>query len=405
MLKRVLYFFCLASIVFSCKKDDLTGGSNSSIKVISTVTEPKQVKLVSSNDGTLLALSTSGDLIVPASHQELILINAGGVVQRRISLSDTLFQHMSAVRGINGGFFVCGTSNTFSYIAIYYLDDSGEKLWSKSFTVKFGTSLNEPVAKISPDNYYQVMYQSYGSGYYIWKGDADGNEVSNIKFPTPNAVHYGSGLNYGERYSDFFQVNDTLIIAQGITIDRYESDIENCFLRAVNENMVKKWYSDNYDSTHMESGAGLAYINDKIILFGSKADNQYYEYYGDVFARTYSTSGDFEGEIVYPKVGGSDTRIRQSTPSPDGGFLLVGSNNQYSQGELVSPNNIVLIKLDHNAVFNWARSIETDSPSKGFDAVYLADGTIGLIGLLKEKENANKIVYMHLDASGVIVNN
>lgn len=405
MLVRVLFFLCLTAIVVSCSKDELNGVNNSSIKVISTDTEPKQVKLVSSHAGTLLALSTSGDLIIPATRQELILFNALGVVKRRISLSDTLFQHMSAVSGIDGGFFICGTSNTFPYIAIYHLDDSGEIKWSKTFPVKFGTNLNEPVAKISLDNHYQVMYQSYGSGYYIWKGDVDGNDISNIKFPTPNAVHYGSGLNFGERYSDFFQANDSLIIVQGITIDRYENDIENCFLRAVKENMVKKWYSNNYDSTHMEAGAGLAYINDKIVLFGSKADNQYYEYFGDAFARTYSTSGDFEGEVIYPRVGGSATRINRSIPSPDGGFLLVGSNNQYSQGELVSPNNIILMKLDHNAVFDWSRAIKTDYPSRGFDAVYLADGTIGLIGMLKEKDKTNKILYIHLDASGMIVNN
>ena len=401
----ICFLLMLALFVGSCKKDEINNGSASSIKIISTDNEPKQVILLSSKGGVMLAILTSGDVIFPPNDQELLLLNSDGDVLRRLTLSDSLFQHVSAVPAMDGGFFICASTNTLPYIAIYHLSDAGDILWSKSFDVKLGTNLNQPVACISRDNHYLVMYQSYGSGYYLWKGDVAGNEVFNAKFPIPNAIHYGTGLNYGERYSNIYQPNDTQIVVQGITIDRYESDVENCFLRVVNENMAKKWYSSNFDSTRIELGAGFAYIDGKIILFGTKSDNAFLEYFGDPFIRVYSTAGNFEGETLIPRVEGTPTIIKRVVPSPDGGYLLIGSNNQYSQGELVSPNKIAIIKLNFDASVSWTRAISTGYPSRGFDAVYHSDGSIGVAGLLKERDNENKLMYLHLDATGNIINN
>lgn len=404
-LTAILFLLVLPVVISSCKKDEMSSGGGASIKIITTVNEPKQVSMVSSSSGVALALITSGDVIYPPVKQEVFILNSNGGVQRRIQLSDTLFQHMSAVPGMDGGFFICASTNTLPYIAIYHLNDAGDIVWSNTFTVKSGTNLNQPIARLSRDSHYMVMYQSYGSGYYLWKGDVNGNEVFNTKLPIPNAIHYGTGLNYGERYSNFFQPNDTQIVIQGITVDRYEFDIENCFLRVVSESLVKKWYSDNYDSTHLELGAGFTYINDKIILFGTKSVNSFYEYFGDPFIRMYSTAGDYEGETLIPRVEGTPTIIKSVIPSPDGGYLLVGSNNQYIQGELVSPNKIVVIKLNHDTSISWSQAIYTGYPSRGFDAVYHGDGTIGLLGFLKERDNTNKLMYLHLDASGLIINN
>ena len=389
----------------SCKKDESGTIQPSSIKIISTENEPKQVNMISSNTGEILAYVSSGDLVVPPDHQELFILNSNGDIQNKFSLSDTLFQHLCTVPALDGGFMICGTANTFPYIAMFHVSNTGEVMWSKSFQVKFGTNKNRPAISISHDGNYLVMYQSYGSGYYIWKGDVNGNEISNSKYPTPNSMHPGSGLNYGEKYVDFLQVNDTLIITQGINYDEYDQLIENCFLRAVSENMVKKWYSTNYDSAHFEFGSGLAYVNNKVILFGSRSDHKLLEYAGNPFIRTYNTDGTFEGDRLLPQVGGTPTIIRKSIRTPEGGYLLVGNNNQLPLNDLVSPNQAILIKLGPDLAINWSRVVNSGYPVKGYDAVYHKDGTIGLIGLMKDNYSENKLLYMHLDGGGGIINN
>jgi len=411
MSRKTIRSVCLAACLLlllpavSCKKEIPATVIPSSIRIISTANEPKRVNMVSSAGGMQLVYITSGDLIEPPVRQELFLLRPTGESAGQVHLSDTLFEYIRAVPGIDGGFFICATSDLFSQMAIFHVNDQGAVLWSKSIVVKSGTSLREPDIRISRDQHYLVMYQSYGSGYYLWKGDAGGTEVFNKKFPTPNAIHYGSGLNYGEKYVNLFQPNDTLFIVQGITYDQYEERVENCFVRAVSENLAKLWYSDNYDSSRIESGAGLAYEADRIVLFGASADNLAYEHFGDVFARRYTTSGIFEGDLAYPRAGGTPTTVNRVVTAPGGGYLLAGSNGQLPQHDLVSPNQPVLMKLNPDLSTAWTRVVQTGFPARGHDVVYHSDGTIGLIGLMKDNYATNKVLYIHLTALGEVINN
>ena len=89
----------------------------------------------------------------------------------------------------------------------------------------------------------------------------------------------------------------------------------------------------------------------------------------------------------------------------DGGFLLIGNNNQLQNNDLVSPTRIILLKLNADLTVQWTKELRTGNPAKAYDAVFLNDGTIGLIALLKENLSENKLMYMRLDASGSLIIN
>jgi hypothetical protein len=402
--KVFIYVTCILTLL-SCDKETIDSESNASIKLVSTISEPKMVKMISSTYGNLLAFFASEEQGDSAFRQELFLLNQSGEVLKNVFISDSTYQYMNAVAALNGGFIVCASNDGSSYFSIFHIGDNGDVISTKNVSVSVGSIINEPSITTN-DNNYMVVYQSFSWGYYMWKGDANGSDIFNKRIPIPNARHYGSGLNYGEKYSRFMQANDSLIIIQGITYDEYDRMIENCFLRAVDESVNKKWYSGNYDSTHIESSSGLFYSADnKIVLFGTKSTEILMAGYGDAFARIYSLTGILENEIVYPRIGETPNTIKQTIQSPDGGYFMIGSNNQLPSNIVVSPNQLVLIKLNADLTLNWSKSIDSYTPSKGFDAVYLSDGSIGVISLLKENNSMNKLIYMHLDETGNIINN
>ena len=404
---RMRTLICVACmlVLFSCNKDPLEPGSSSSIKLISTENAPKRVKMTSSINGKLLAFYTSEAQGDAAFKQELFLLNQSGEVLKKVSVADTVYQYMNAIPAVNGGFMLIASDNSSSHFSLFHIGDNGDVLWSKNIPLFVGKIINEPMIT-SYNNDYLVVYQSYSWGYYLWKGNANGNDILHKKIPIPNAQHYGSGLNYGEKYSRFIQGNDSLIIIQGITYDEYDRMIENCFIRTVDENVNKEWYSTNYDSTHIESSSGLFYsMDNKIILFGTKSTESILEGYGDAFARVYSTTGILENEYVYPRVGGTINTFKQTVKSPDGGYLMVGSNNQLPSNLVVSPTQLAMIKLNPDLTMSWSKIIDSSVPAKGFDVTYLSDGSIGVIELLKDNNTTNKLIYFHLDSSGNLINN
>jgi hypothetical protein len=404
--------FPLVALVLlaSCQKDDDAGVSPSSIKVVSTVNEPKQVEMVTSSTGKVLVFTSSGKLVVPAVQQELMILAENGDVDVRFSLSDTVFQHIDAVPGLNGGYFLTATSNGSSYIGLYQLNDEGQVQWSGSIqrnplpVTLVNTS--EPEIVISRDGNYLILYQSGSNIYRVWKGDAFGNTIHDKKFQSPNAVHDPNGLNYGQKYVNLLDANDSILVAQGILDTEYSGlRIENCFIRTTDHNLLKKDYSSNYSPDKMEIGNRLVYNGNKIVLFGSRADNREMQFHGDIFAREYSLTCDLDNEIIYPRVGGTPTAIHEVIDSPDGGWLLIGSNGQFPSSDLVSPNNPVLMKIRPDLSLDWAKSVSTGFPARGFDAEYLSDGTIGLVGLLKDRYKVNKLMYVRLTSFGDIINN
>ena len=202
------------------------------------------------------------------------------------------------------------------------------------------------------------------------------------------------------------KIDFSLIIIQGITYDEYDKMIENCFLRTVDQDVNKKWYSGNYDSTHIESSSGLFYSADnKILLFGSRSADHILDGFGEAFGRIYSTSGELEEEKVYPHVGGSLNVFKRTIQSPDGGYLMIGSNNQLPSDIIVSPNQLVLMKLNADLSVSRTNIINTGLPCRGFEAAYLSDGSIGVVGLMKDINSTNKLIYFHLDSNYNLVNN
>jgi hypothetical protein len=189
-------------------------------------------------------------------------------------------------------------------------------------------------------------------------------------------------------------------------MDMYSELIENCFLRTVDQNIVKKFYSTNYDSTHIEKGAALfSTSNQQILFFGTKSGKTVEEGFGDYFVRKYSLSMQYLGETNFARINGTPTLIRQAIEVPGGGYMLAGSNNQLPSNDVVSNNHIVLARVNSDLTLAWTREIKTEFPAKGYDLAWLPDGTLALIGLLKQDYATNVILYLHMNSNGDIINN
>jgi hypothetical protein len=193
----------------SCSKDNATD-EKSSVKIVSTVNAPVQVKLAASSEGNLLVYSNSEEITAPAIRQELFILNPAGEVLNTVFLSDTIFQFIHAIAAVDGGFFLCASSNTFNTITLYHLDDTGAIVWWKRIPTTGGSSFYGAYATVGADNNYLVMFQSFGSGYYIWKGDALVMRYSIKRFPSrmptirnrPDHWREIFAADTGQRYAD-----------------------------------------------------------------------------------------------------------------------------------------------------------------------------------------------------------
>jgi hypothetical protein len=406
-MNKQIYLITLLILSFSCNKPEIETEDHSAVNILSSTEGLADLKMAKSLGGNVLIANSYG--IGDANTtllQQFKLIKPSGEIIKSFSLVDTVYQFIDMMPGIDNGFFVTAANSNRHTIFWFKLDDSGNILWSGNKTlVANGYPVNPPAVTKSYDNNYMILYQNTGSGFYVQKVDPAGNSVLNKKLPPPTSQHQGSGLNYGETVLAVFQPNDSMIVVQGENYDEYSGiRITNCFLRALTSSITHKWFSNNFDTTKIETGAGMFYSNaNKILFFGCKSDNSIFERYGTVFVRSYSLSGVFENEITLPQIEGSPTIIKKTISTPDGGYLLVGSNGQLPSNDLVSPNKIILIKLNSDLTLSWTQALNTFFPGRSFDVTYLNDGTLGLVGFLKENYSVNKVIYLHLDASGNII--
>lgn len=408
-MQQTFLMFIVSLIFFtSCKKETFDSGSNSSIKILTSTTGLADLKMAKSLNGNVLIANSYGiGDANTALLQQFKLVKPSGEIIKSFALVDTVYQFIDVMPGIDNGFFITVANSDRHFISWYKLDDNGNTVWSGTKAmVANGYAMNPPAVTKSYDNNYMILYQNTNSGYYVHKLDLSGNLVLNKKLPPPTSQHQGSGLNYGEAVLDIFQPNDSMIVVKGENYDEYTGiRITNCFLRALTSNITQKWFSTNFDTTKLETGVGMFNSNtNKIHFFGCKSDNSIFEKYGTVFVRSYSLTGVFENEVVLPQIEGSPTIIRKTISTPDGGYLLVGSNGQLPSNDLVSPNKIILIKLNSDLTVSWTQALNTFFPGRGFDVAYLNDGTLGVVGFLKENYSVSKVIYLHLDAGGNIIN-
>jgi hypothetical protein len=396
--------FCFLTLIyFSCKKDDGAGESVSSLKIIPTKHEPKLVRIVSSDNGVNMVYTYSGNVINPAVGQEFYILDDKGNVIKSVTLTDSIYQYIDVVPAYNGGFFICAATDLLPGFVLYLVDDAGTVVWRKPVPVLNGTLINKPALTRSIDNNYWITYQSQGYGFYLFKCDQQGNPLLHKKIQTPNSKHSNFGLNWGETFDRIVQVNDTLLAIQGINIDQYSDTIDNCFVRGINENADKTWYSTNFDSTQQENSAAIFARGNSILLFGTRSQNRLNEGFGDPFVRTYTLNGVLQSQLDFTRINHTPVIVKNVIPAADNGYLLIGSDNQLPSNDVVSNNRIVLYRLNQDLSVRWTKEIQTHNPSKGFDAAFMSDGTIAVTGLIKQDYSVNSIIYFHLTAGGEIV--
>ena len=405
MLRRHFIVFVLLISFFGCKKETINFAEYSSLKIFENNHEPKQVQLTKSLNGNLLVTVCSADNFAGVVFSaELILLNNKGELIKNITFSDTAYQYVNAVPASDGGFFLVASTAHENYFSVKKINEVGNVIYTRNIVLSSGENKNSIGLCNCPDGNYLIIYQAVGNGYYVSKFDRGGFVIFNIKLPNPVSIHQGTGLNYGEKYVNIYQPADSLIVLQGVTYDQYNETIENCFIRELHGSMTNKWFSSNYDPTHFEIGSGFGLsTNQQLIFFGTISDHAINEYYGNPIARIYNSSGNLNQQIIFPQVDGTNTLILKTISTPDGGFLMVGSNNQSFTNDVVSNNHLILTKLNNDLSIAWNKTLSTYYPSKGFDAVYLNDGTIGIAGLIKDNLSTNRILYLHMDSNGKLI--
>jgi hypothetical protein len=405
MMKHFVKIMSLILVLASsCQKPEDNLGS--SVRIVDFENALPDLKMAKSNAGNLLIANSAGAGDPLIARQQFSLLKPNGDVIKKFTLTDTSFQFLDIMAGLDGGFFVAAAGSNKNYVAWYKLNDNGAIQWFGSQPmIAGGAALCAPSVTQSFDGKYLLLYQNSGAGYFILKIDASGALNLASKVPPPAAQHPNIGLNFGEAVLEITQPNNSTILLQGEMYDQYSGvDITNCFIRKLTANVEQQWFSTNYDTANLEVGAGMFVAeNDRILFFGTTSESAALEGYGDIFIRSYSQQGTLENEKLLPRVGGTPTIAKKVIPAPGGGYLMVGSNNQFPASDLVSPNKVILLKLKADLTQLWSTEIPTVFPGRGFDLAYLNDGTIGVVALHKEDYSKNRIMYFHLDANGNII--
>lgn len=402
---KLTVLFLISILIWSCKKTDAVSSTHSSVKIIETATEPKQVNSIQLTNGNIVLWVCSGDeLNGLAFPQEFFLITPNGELINTFTNSDTAFQYVHCLPCIDGGFICVSSTSHGNYILIQKMNDNGVQELKNIIPFTTNFLLNSPNICTDPIGNFVLEYQVYGDGYYISRVNRGAGVMVTTKIPSPAAIHHGTGLVVGEKVVDVFQPNDSVIFLQGVTYDQYNETVENCFVRELRNNVTQRWFSSNYDSTHFEHGNGFGITNNnQLVFFGTKSLHSVNEYYGFPFARIYNSSGALVNELQLSPTYNSLTLLKKTIATPDGGFLLIGSDNQYPVNDLVSDNHIALMKLNNSLQMEWSKEITNYYPSKAFDATYLNDGSMLVFGLIKDNLAINRIMILHLNSNGELI--
>jgi hypothetical protein len=404
---RQLMLLLFLPALFSCKKSAETM-EQSAIKVFKMNGSLQTVGMAESAAGNILAYAN--DRLSNLNDPQLYLLTSEGVVISQPKLTGSPYTYLSAVKGIGSGFLMCAAKNDASSLTVFRLDNSGNITWKKDIALSRALLLG-PNVSVSADNNYVIVCQD--SKPHLIKIDDNGNILSDNLLSSPKPLPPCNSQDSIYFHSQIIQPTaSTSLILGYFSYDAKRTPfiiISNVYVMSYDQaGTVKNWNSTGYDTTMCEAPTGiLMAANNKVLVFGSKTSEGYYDtktviqsVYGTPFLRIYDINGNLEKEILIPKVEGTPTWFQKVKPTPDGGYILIGSDNQLTSSTLVSNNHISLTKLNSDLSVSWQKAINTFYPSKGWDIICFPDGTYRVGGIQKENYEQNQLIFLNLDSKG-----
>jgi hypothetical protein len=408
--KTAICFWLLvfSSCLFvSCSKTNTQNSTSSTfIKVIATDSNFNAVNSFQMSDGSFIVFgadpqSVRGGLIVKLS--------SGGTIlwEKRMPSSIAKLWKVISIQG--GGFAATGfTSGTPDFnVNVCLFDNNGNLISSKSNSPGYYPYTN-PLDMIQLNNGNYAFAGTLGNGsldnHYVYLMITD--EAFNVLYL--NTYQLSKDIIYSVC---MVESNDgTLNITGNYQNTTPSVPISFPFLLRANYKTEQKSFDTIANSleapdcvaanasnqviivssSFTSSGSGVA-VTDKY----SSWDNTW----GNIGIDIFDTGGYYNSHIAYSGYT-NNCFINSITPTPDGGYILCGTDNMPTDTTSNTSTHIFAMKLNASLNEQWSNSYDTYYPSYGVNAGQTSDGGYLISGQHRSFNNHYDMVLIKTDANG-----
>ncbi len=121
--------------------------------------------------------------------------------------------------------------------------------------------------------------------------------------------------------------------------------------------------------------------------------------WGNIGIDIFDTGGHYNSHIDYSGYS-NNCFINSITPTPDGGYIMCGTDNMPNDTSSTTPTHIFAMKLNSGMSKQWSNSYDSYFSSIGANALQTSDGGYLLFGQHRSFNNHYDMVLIKTDANG-----
>lgn len=251
---------------------------------------------------------------------------------------------MSAIQTSDGGYILCGYSNSFGNgsndVLLSRLDSDGSVLWSKTY----GGTADDVGSYVIPTNDGGYIIGGYSNSFGLGNFDIYLLKTNSTGSLLWSNVYGGSALDL---IRAFDKTNDGGYMISGYT-GSFGAGNFDMFLIKTNSNGNVLW-SNTYGGTNFELGYVAAQTSDGGYMFTGQTSS-----YGAGDYDIYLVKTNSAGSLLWTKTYGGTAHDKGYScyPTNDGGYLISGYTNSFGAGAF----DLYLIKVDNLGSYQWAKT-------------------------------------------------
>ena len=284
----------------------------------------------------------------------------------------------------DGGYIVCGFSNSFSndHGYVVKLNSAGNQDWIKDYVLNTYAGFND-VIQTSDTGYLFVGYTGTSTrcNLYLLKTDSSGVEQWHQEYK------YGSNLwNSG---SSIEETADGSYVLAGKTSVTVGAISDECLFKvdSTGNTIWASVFSGTYNdyAYSVKSVPGNGYI-----IAGERDISGANEYTHRATLIKFDNSGNLEWQKDYGDAASTeDDEARSVLVCPDGGYLLVGTTMSYTISQ-----SVLLVKTDSAGNQQWYKTFGATSGDEGYSISATSDGGYILAGYTNYNGGASADAYL-----------
>lgn len=127
--------------------------------------------------------------------------------------------------------------------------------------------------------------------------------------------------------------------------------------------------------------------------------SSWHNIWGNIGIDIFDTGGRYNSHIAYSGYS-NNCFINSINPTPDGGYILCGTDNMPNDTTGATPTHIFAMKLNSSLGEQWSNSYDSYYSSLGVNAIQTIDGGYLLLGQHRSFNNHYDMVLIKTDANG-----